>query len=66
MAKTDGDWQRYIRALRNMSLSDPEKRKPGVSEFGVGFGDCGYETPARADGTRYRPQGASQSLRRRK
>lgn len=64
MAKKDGDWQRYVRAMRNIGRFDPGTYKPGASEFGVGFGDRGFETPAGTDGTRYRPTEATQSLRR--
>lgn len=64
MAKKDGDWQRYIRAIRNMNLWETDRGvKPGPSEFGVPS-ERGFETPPRTDGTRYRPTAATQSLRR--
>lgn len=61
--KKDGDWQRYVRALRNIGRFDPGTFKPGQSELGV-VSDRGFETPARAVGTRYRPTEATQSMRR--
>ncbi|WP_006247216.1 hypothetical protein [Mycolicibacterium tusciae] len=62
MTKKDGEWQRYLRAMREMGRFDPGTFKPGHSEFGA-VGDRGYELPPRPDGTRYRPTAASQSLR---